>query len=53
MGETLEKQKLETKFFIEWEAKFIREEATKYNYPVFNNNEEALKELNKIFGNPA
>lgn len=48
-GGTAEKQQLEAKFFIVWEAKYIREEAGKYNYPVFNNSDEALKALNKIF----
>ncbi len=48
-GETPEEQQLEAKFFIEWEAKYIRKEAEKYNYPVFNNSDEALKALSKIF----
>jgi 2-phosphoglycerate kinase len=48
-GETPEKQQLEAKFFIEWEARYIRDEAEKYNYPVFNNEAEALKLLHKIF----
>lgn len=50
-GETSKKQRLEAKFFIQWEAKYIREEARKYNYPVFNNSEEALIFLNNIFKN--
>jgi 2-phosphoglycerate kinase len=48
-GKTEEEQELEAKHFINWEAQFIRDEAKKYNYPVFNNSNDALKELYKVF----
>lgn len=48
-GNTADRQELEAKFWIEWEARFIKDEALKYNYPIFKNSNEALKELNRIF----
>lgn len=48
-GETEELQKLEAKFFVEWEARYIKEEAKKYSYKVFSNSQEAEKELENIF----
>lgn len=48
-GETVELQKLEAKFFVEWEAKYIKEESKKHNYKVFTNSKDVEKELETIF----
>lgn len=50
-GETIELQKLEAKFFVEWEAKYIREEAEKYNYKVFTDSQDVEKQLKTMFNN--
>jgi 2-phosphoglycerate kinase len=49
-GETEELQKLEAKYFIEYDARFIKEEADKYGYKVFNDSDQVEKKLKKIFG---
>lgn len=48
-GQTEELQNLEAKYFVEWEARWIRNEANKYRYKVFNNKQDATSELSKIF----
>lgn len=48
-GNTRELQELETKHFIEDDVRFIKEEAKKFNYKVFNNEKEATEELTRLF----
>ena len=50
-GKTQEEQEAEAKAFIEWETQYIRDEADKYNYPVFKTTDEALIKLYKTFAN--
>jgi 2-phosphoglycerate kinase len=48
-GKNEELQKLEAKYFVEYDARFIREEAEKYNYKVFNAEKDATNELSELF----
>ena len=48
-GQTDELQTLEAKFFIEYDARFIKEQAAKYDYKVFDNYIDALAELKRLF----
>lgn len=48
-GKTKELQELETKYFIEHDVRFIKEEAKKYNFKVFNNEKSASDELARLF----
>lgn len=42
-------KKLEAHFFVEYDARFIKEEAKKNNLPVFTSPQALVDELNKIF----
>lgn len=48
-GKTEKLQKLEIEFLLKHDTDFIKKEAKKYGYKVFNNSEDAIKELEKIF----
>lgn len=42
-------QKLEVEFLVKHDVPFIKKEAKKYGYKVFNNSNDAIEELKKIF----
>jgi len=48
-GKTEELQRLEAKCFVKLDVRLIKEEAEKYGYKVFNNPDDAEKELGNIF----
>lgn len=48
-GKTEKLQKLEIEFLLKHDVKFIKEEAKKYGYKVFNNSDDVIKELEEIF----
>ena len=48
-GKTEKLQKTEIDFLLKHDVKFIKEEAKKYGYKVFNNSDDVIKELEEIF----
>lgn len=48
-GKTEELQKTEVEFLLKHDTKFIKKEAKKYGFKVFNNSDDAIEELKKIF----
>lgn len=48
-GEELHLQELEAKYFVEYDAKFIKEEAEKYGLTVFNDPQKLTEELKRLF----
>lgn len=48
-GKTEKLQKLEVEFLLKHDVPFIKKEAKKYGYKVFNNSNDAIEELKRIF----
>ena len=48
-GKTEKLQRTEIEFLLKHDVKFIKQEAKKYGYNVFNNSEDAMRELQNIF----
>lgn len=48
-GKSEDLQRIEVEFLLKHDVPFIKKEAKKYGYKVFNNSEDAIKELRKIF----
>lgn len=48
-GKTRKLQKTEIEFLLKHDVLFVKQEAKKYGYKIFNNSEDAMKELRSIF----
>lgn len=48
-GKTEELQRLEAKYFVEYDGQYIRQGAQRYGYPVAHNLKEGMRKLKRIF----